>query len=287
MRGAADGLVTFADRFDIEIEGSREDPIFLLASIWRSGSTLAQRMIVSSGEIALWGEPYDLAAPVQRITEILSPISRAWPPDHYVRGADRLVSDEWVANLYPDPKHMMAAMRSFMIELFAVPARAAGYQKWGVKEVRLDGHHATVLKALFPAARLVYLVRNPYDAWLSYRDLHEQRPRARWWYHRWPDILVDTPARFGVLWRQATDSFIATADALGALLISYEGLAMGGATGRIQDYLDIEIADDVLDKRVGGSHQRHHTIGLSIDEIRELRTAVDPTAFKLGYGGPS
>ena len=33
-------------------------PVFALASIWRSGSTLLQRLLCSDPEIILWGEPY-------------------------------------------------------------------------------------------------------------------------------------------------------------------------------------------------------------------------------------
>ena len=33
-------------------------PVFALASIWRSGSTLLQRLLCSDPDILLWGEPY-------------------------------------------------------------------------------------------------------------------------------------------------------------------------------------------------------------------------------------
>ena len=284
-RTPADGISDYLDRFGLPA-GSEDDPVFLLASTWRSGSTLAQRMLVASGKLAMWGEPYDLSSPVQRITEMLAPITSEWPPAHYVRGASQLSGEEWIANLYPPPESMVRAIRSFMVELFAAPARDAGFDRWGLKEVRLDGAHATALRLAFPQASLVMLVRNPYDAWLSYRGLKDQRARGKWWYHRWPDVVVDNPALFGQIWRRTTESFLATADAIGALLLPYEQLTEQTGIDRLAEHTGIEIANDVLDVRVGGSHENAEVAGLSYPELRDLRQVVDPTAAALGYEGP-
>ena len=117
--------------------------------------------------------------------------------------------------------------------------------------------------------------------------MRDQRPRGRWWYHRWPDVAVDNPRLFGTLWRHTTDSFLATADALGALLVPYEQLTTGGATESLAAHTRVDIPPEVLDVRVGGSHQKAEVIGLSIHELRDLREEVEPTASALGYGGPS
>ena len=35
-----------------------QDPVFVLAAGWRSGSTWVQRGLMTSGQIVIWGEPY-------------------------------------------------------------------------------------------------------------------------------------------------------------------------------------------------------------------------------------
>ena len=37
-------------------------PVFILSAGWGAGSTLLQRLIMSSGEVLVWGEPFDQAA---------------------------------------------------------------------------------------------------------------------------------------------------------------------------------------------------------------------------------
>ena len=42
-------------------------PVFLIASVWRTGSTLTQRLIVSSKDILMWGEPFADSSIIQKI----------------------------------------------------------------------------------------------------------------------------------------------------------------------------------------------------------------------------
>lgn len=54
-----------------------EEPIFLMAAGWRTGSTLLQRLIMSDSRVLMWGEPYhecgliqNLAGSMRRLGEI-------------------------------------------------------------------------------------------------------------------------------------------------------------------------------------------------------------------------
>ena len=47
-----------------------DDPIFVLAAGWRTGSTLLQRMIIEAGAL-VWGEPYSQAGPSQAMASVL------------------------------------------------------------------------------------------------------------------------------------------------------------------------------------------------------------------------
>jgi hypothetical protein len=49
----------------------------------------------------------------------------------------------------------------------------------------------------------------------------------------------------------------------------------------------VDLRSDVLETRVGGTARDSDLDPLSINEMRELRSAVEPTASALGYGGPS
>src|SRR5882757_9964150 len=61
------------DRSDDFCEGSdAQGPIFLLATGWRSGSTLLQRILVTDPKVLLWGEPLGEMALVPELAAILS-----------------------------------------------------------------------------------------------------------------------------------------------------------------------------------------------------------------------
>lgn len=60
-----------------------ERPVFLLSAGWRSGSTLLQRLLVGSGEIAVWGEPLGETGLIARLAHALTLIDARWPPDKF------------------------------------------------------------------------------------------------------------------------------------------------------------------------------------------------------------
>ena len=173
------------------------------------------------------------------------------------------VADQWVANRYPHPVDFVAAHRAFLDRLFAEPTARAGLPRWGIKTVRLGGEHAAYLKALYPDARVVFLVRNPYDAFLSYRLLHDVRTSSYWWYYRWPDKAVSTASQFGLVWHDLTRSFYEMAPQLGALIVSFEALATGETLDVLETFVGASLDRSILDRARGfvegaapGAHPR-------------------------------
>ena len=90
-------------------------PVFVLASIWRSGSTLVQRLLSSDPEIIIWGEPYGDAGILPGLANSARGLLREdWP--HPMSIVDQEAHDElyqkvrdepykiWMANLYPKPE---------------------------------------------------------------------------------------------------------------------------------------------------------------------------------------
>lgn len=267
------------------IPPAEEAPVFILGSAWRSGSTLVQRLVASGGECLVWGEPYDRCDLVRRMSGSMYSFVHEWPPEAYFASPSRVAPEGsaywsgWIANLYPEVSDLVEAHREFYRRLFAAPARAAGYTAWGLKEVRLSGNEARYLKFLFPNAKIVYVVRNPYHSYISYRP-------KRSWYDRWPEELVATPRRFGEIWRRLTSSFIDSVDELGGLLIYYEDLVYDTETvvSQLEQFVNGHFDRDLLEDRVGSSRDTPgYSPRIPRAERRALKKAVQPLTDKLNY----
>lgn len=277
----AEAIRALDTRFAPRAAAPGASPVFVLSAGWRSGSTLLQRLVMSAGGIVVWGEPYDRLWYVQRLAESLRALGGDWPPDRFfldARERDGATdhSGEWVANLYPEVADLQAAHRAFFDRLFAEPARARGYERWGVKEVRLSAGHATYLRWLYPDAKILFLVRDPLAAYRSYRIF---RP----WYDRWPEPPVFTPGDFGRHWARLAGSFAERADDLDARLIRFEDL-VGGRTDleTLSEYLGLELRPEVLEKPVTGRGGAELAEVPAV-EYRLLRRVVGPVARELGY----
>jgi hypothetical protein len=257
-------------------DASTEDPIFILACGWRSGSTVLQRIIASSKQAIIWGEPYADSGIIPSLARQILPFSRSWPQQRWILsdqptglGLARLHSE----NLYPRPSALVAAHRTFLDTLLAEPARQLGYSRWGFKEVRLTAEYAAYLKLLYPRARLVFLVRNPLNSWASYRS------EARW-FIEWPDRQVRTVFQFGQAWARIARSFLAWQETLDALLVRYEDLTHDGrAIASLREHLGISLEPE--------SALKYHTSSTmsfpSQYEVNALRLMVARSAAALGY----
>jgi len=256
--------------------------VFLLASGWRAGSTLLQRMIMSSGELFLWGEPYAHCGLIECLSESMRPLAATdWPWAKRTIGKRDLqnLGKSAIANLYPEPEHLLGAHRSFFLAAYRDPALKAGCRRWGLKEVRLGAEHAFYLRTLFPEAQFLLLHRNPYSAWRSYRAM------GRDWFRRWPEQPIITPRQFGEMWVNLTSGFLTSKEDLGALVVAYEDVRSESTVGKIADYLECPIDSDPLGAVIGSS-RTSSTYLITRAEENELRKVVDPLAKDLGYLGP-
>lgn len=261
-----------------------DKPLFIFSAGWRSGSTLLQRLLLSTDTHFIWGEPYHRTDIIRRLAESLIPLGTGWPPENYVydvSSRDQIgpeseaLSDRWVANTFPPVDKLLDAHRAFLRELLAPPAPHEA-KRWGLKEVRLSAEYGYYARLLFPQARLIFLVRDPRQAYASYRE----HPT---WFERWPRSQVRTPYAYGQVWRRLAESFLTHAEPLGATLVRYEDLVKGGeAIDRIEAALGAEIDRGVLEHRIRGS--RSERSQPSALELRMLRRATRPVAAQLGYG---
>ena len=258
-------------------------PIFVL-SLPRSGSTLLQRLVMSSGKALIWGEPYPRMGYVRQLSKSLQALSGGWPPDRWILdpasdGSQPDLWQSWVANLMPPPAQLVEAHRAFLRQLYAPPASAGPGMRWGFKEVRYGMEQARYLHWLFPKAQFLFLHRSPYEAYRSYRSWHLGS------YESWPDRPIWTPDAFGQMWRRLAQGFVQEGEAMGGMVVAYDGLTTdAGATSRIGGYLGLELDAAALALRIDGRQEGSEPLApVPAGELRSLRRAVEPLAGSLGY----
>lgn len=152
-------------------------PVFVLSSSWRSGSTLLQRFITATGEVLVWGETGGalnaLADALGGWEQITADSKRRFAGGLGGKGEAayaKFVSvpkaqhaSQWIANLSPPYAEVVEEVRGLFEGLYAQRAQSLGYPRYGLKETRCDLDTARRLQVLFPEARFLFLVRNPFD----------------------------------------------------------------------------------------------------------------------------
>jgi hypothetical protein len=257
-------------------------PIFVFSAGWRSGSTFLQRWIMTAENVMVWGEPYCHAGLIQSLAGQLKAFTRDWPMEEFFpHGDEHALSQAWVANLYPSPPDFMNAHIAFLEKLFLEPARVLGRNRWGLKEVTLAVDHARYLRWLFPNARFLFLCRDPYDAYGSYR-------KWRSWYRTWPNEPVFTASRYGAVWRELTADFVENHQKVGGLLLRYEELRTQETRVRLEGYLGLQLAKPSSLPHVGATgasadRVNAHSHWIPKLEAFLLKRQVEPTSRQLGY----
>lgn len=247
--GALKELSTRAHSLQFEPERHDDEaPIFILATGWRTGSTLLQRICMSDPKALVYGEPLGRASIIPRLTAALASVTTSFPRPNWELGQvewDFLTS--FPANLYPPLADLREAMREMFLRWLAVPARERGYEHWGVKEVRLSAGDACLVRWLFPKAKLLVLTRHPNAVFASSRDFN-------YWY-RWPDLPVDGGMGVVEHWNRIAESWAELPHDWGHRLIRYEELTSGEFDFReLERYLGIELNEDqALGAVTGGS----------------------------------
>src|SRR5262245_19118910 len=274
----AAGLAALVKRWPNVQSSSPDRPVFVLAAGWRSGSTLVQRALMS--QCLIWGEPFGHGGLIEHLTDPLRAVNSFWPQPHFMYKGQPVenLAETFVGNLYPPATHLLDAYLAWFDALFARPARAAGKERWGIKEVRLSADHAAFLRWLYPQAKILFLIRNPYAQFRSYASW---RDKGMQWYHRWPKHPV-TAELCGRHWKELTGSFLAVGEALGGLVVHYEDLGSGGWEA-IRDYVGFELSEPGIGTNPPDGGPPPVT-ELAANDLEALRSAVEPLAGELGYG---
>lgn len=240
-----------------ESESDPVRPLFIFSAGWRSGSTLLQRLLCSSGEIVIWGEPLCDAAIIPRMAKSLTLLSNDWPPDGYFAKNIKIESfaDNWIANITPPVESLRLAHRAFYDEWLAKPALDLyGISQWGIKEVHLTIEHARYLKWIYPHARFVFIYRNPADAYRSWR--------GNTWGSAWPGYFTWSPVAYARHWKLLLSGYLDGYKEVDGYLIRYEDLVAG------------KVDLDELSRHTGISHIDHGVLEKRIrspDKIKQQK----------------
>ena len=214
-----------------------EQPIFIFGQA-RSGSTLVQRLINSYEDVIIYGEHLGL------LTEIALSyhqfVKRSVSLSSFCeRSTDRTSVAQHSLKRLKDPKdfspnvnglsldHLQDAYRNFVRQLIHnIPA--APQVRWGFKEIRYSGTEDTVfemLQELFPASRMIFLIRHPVDQIASKEGIG-------WWKKE--SIEAKTQS-----WISQTASYVryVRAHPEQAILVRYEDLIRAD-TGQAQKMLE-------------------------------------------------
>lgn len=258
-------------------------PVFVLAGGRRTGSTLVQRLLISSGKIMIWGEHdgvlvrhlYQLAAGMQQ-----------WLKSGV--GALRQLQEFrqqgyncWIPNMCPPMNHFEDGCRALLEQSLGAPARAMGYERWGFKEVRYGAGAARFLQALYPEAGFVLLVRDPRSC------LHSIKAT------QWGDrvALQEGPLPFLKEWARISGELADLQPKLKrAVLVRYEDVLAQSAPALegIAKVAGIPLPEikvaDVLGYREGGPRKRVQVEFSPGDEEALRHPDVVRVAARLGYG---
>jgi hypothetical protein len=286
-KDAADVRARLSDivrRWPQQIGTSNARPIFVFAAGWRSGSTLVQRMLTSVDDIMIWGEAYSRSQLVDTLLNQFRAIAMDYPPEYYVAHAfEGELDDQWIANIYPSFDHLIRAHRAFFTELFAIPAQTMSRPRWGFKEVRLKSEHALYLKLLYPAAKFVFLYRNPVDAYSSFHNYIKAD------YAAWPDRPIVSARDFGALWCEIVADFSEHHKAVDGMLIRYEELLLDPSVHReLCNYVEADIRpvgtfDMIEGRNRRGKPGKRRRGSVPRRDLAILKRQVTPLLAKLGH----
>ena len=258
---------------------SANTPIFILSSIWRSGSTLLQRSICTDQDIVLWGEPYSYCNLITSLMYSTKPfLLEDWPPPNLSQSKTVFsqLDSFFIANLYPEMKHLYNGHRAMLDRLFQDSATEQGKSRFGAKFVRLSLDEAHYLQWLYPDAKFIVLIRNPWDCWKSYKGYN--------WIYRWPKAVIQTVDQFAKIWMKQTSELIQL-QSPNAITLRYEDfLAEDFDWDAFRDFCELpKMTNAALSKQIKGTNYDPRSV--TDEDCERIAKICNPIAKELGYLG--
>ena len=167
-------FLNITKRFPLEPVSSANKPIFILSNylaVWVDSAL--QRVLISDPSIQVWGEPYLNTNLIPMLAQSSMALTAPDLPDsrHFINL--QVIRDNpenyFIANWYPPLQVMFESHRAMLDRLFKQPTEEMGKQKFGIKFVRLGLPEMQHLQWIYPDAKFIILIRNPWDCWRSYK----------------------------------------------------------------------------------------------------------------------
>lgn len=239
-------------------------PVFVFSASWRTGSTLLQRLLNTTEELLVWGEPqFLLPARLMFNTANQHFVESQWMRD---QSEKEKLHELWAPTICPDPKYVVPAFQDLFDKLYGKPSVDQGRARWGFKEVRDHAlENAVMLRRIYPDAKIVFHYRHPFAAYASLKETD------------FFDFFNEHPFRPMHIWARNYASFKTDeAIQLDPFVISHEEIVkdIPSENQKLQqlfDYVGVEMTatcDEVIGHRLGGSVEDPR---LSDDEKTRIR----------------
>lgn len=198
--------------------GADGKPVFIFSAGWRSGSTLVQRLISSTGEVLVWGESGGalncIAEAMERFEQMLGPGSKRYRFGYGGNGAlqyetcrqpDSQIAHQWIASMNAPRSVILKSISTLFHQVYQVPAKERGFPRWGVKEVQCGIDTAKFLRDLYPQSKFVFFIRDPFACLRSIKkrdwmDMKGSREPLRFYAEHWRRLVNEfLGAGFGLV----------------------------------------------------------------------------------------
>ena len=185
-----------------------DDPYVLVsASFHRSGSTWLQRVIAAGSDTIVWGETGNFVPGLRKATELWrkrAPIADRERSEFLSSG---MAPDIGIANMSPSEEEFVDAQRALFRRLYS---QRYGRSHWGWKAVTYDADDILYLWELFPTLKVILLVRDLANVYMSLRALS--------WHIWW----AGGPREIAELWARRSLGYAALVNEPRALFLKYE-----------------------------------------------------------------
>ena len=261
-----------------EIKSNSEAPIFIFAASWRTGSTLLQRVLNASGCVFIYGEPgfiSNLRFLYNQNKDYLEKVS--WNRER--NSLDK--QGQWIPIFNPPVDNLTHATRCYFETLYNL--KSIGIEdnrRWGFKEVRDNTYEdSKFLKEIYPNAKFLYLIRNPFDMYISLKGQEAI-------FNNFKD---DKPFYPVEVWNRNVSFFLDQnkLKEVNGMVVNYEQMINPSKSENVlkslAEYLGISYCKDMLNEltmKAGGTQTKNP---LSDKEIEHINKIIEKNNEQLAY----
>jgi len=141
------------------------NPIVILSTSTRSGSTWLQRVLTSTGKVLVWGESNNFLYPFD--DKVLSVVDPSSVSKEDLNCFQKQKAKMWMAHLQPFRADVLQAQKNLVEEVYGKTAEREGYSRWGAKETSWTEYIPQFVLSSWKEAQLVFLVRRFDDCFMS------------------------------------------------------------------------------------------------------------------------